>query len=353
MTPFYALVPFLGALGFFLFAGGLGLTTVGEQMAVNSWNDIKMIRQTAVTVDPDQPSGGGHGKLVHLAGLPKPDMALVPPDLDLMAEGVLRVRQKVEMYQWVEEGADSGTPTYVQRWVQDRVPSERFRESGAYRNPELPWRSGTVTVPSAHIGRYTLPGRSIEQMDWFEPLRVCSEVRAADAAYACENGNFYMGSGTPGSPKLGDVRLSLEVVPAETVTILARQVGDGRQATLVPWRLSEERQLLLISRGRQDLDTMIAGLQTEDAVIELAVGMLGTLATGAGSAAMLYTVASLWPTTPGAFIWRNGLFTSTLATTIGSTTVPRTVLWLEESPVYALLTAAIGAASIWLILYVL
>lgn len=352
MTPFYALVPFLGALGFFLFAGGLGLTAVGEQMALNSWRDLTELRETAVTVDPDDPADPAH-RLVHVSGVPKPDMALVPPDLDLLAEGVLRVRQTVEMYQWVEVDSEFGNPTYERRWVENRVDSDAFQDRQGHRNPPLPWRSGTVTVPAAHLGSYTLPGGVIERMDWFQPLKVCSEVRGQGAAYTCDEGNFYMGQGSPTAPEVGDVRLALEVVPVEPITLVARQVGAGGQTTLVPWRLSEERQLLLMQRGSHDLEEMIAGQQAEDALAELGIGGLGTLSTGVGAAALLYTVAGLWPTTPGAWIWRHGLFTSTVVTTVGATAVPRTLLWVEDAPLYALATAAIGAASIWLVLFVL
>ncbi|XP_069353845.1 transmembrane protein 43 isoform X3 [Eulemur rufifrons] len=203
------------------------------------------------------------GRLVHIVGALRTSKLLSDPNYGVHLPAV-KLRRRVEMYQWVEteehrEYTEDGQVkketrfSYNTEWRSDIVNSKNFDREIGHKNPSaMAVESFTATAPFVQIGRFFLSAGLIDKVDNFKPL---SLSRLEDPHVdIIRRGDFFYHSENPKYPEVGDLRVAFsyaglssddpDLGPAH-VTVIARQRGDQ----LVPYSTKSGDTLLLLHHG--------------------------------------------------------------------------------------------------------
>lgn len=231
-----------------------GILLVIVSFPVLYWNEGRAV-QTALSLDEglkqvvhihyiDQISPEYQDKLVHLSGSLQTERALSDSDYGIAVKAV-KLRRKVEMYQWVEhkhtreydEGERKRVETtfsYTTEWRDIIVRSDSFDNPAGHQNPNtMPVQSYTKEADSVRVGVFSLSKGLIGKIDAFQPLSP-QEVPQGKMM-KIHNGMFYH-SMDPFYHRVGDVRVQFSYAGLSgkpgsglgdpmKVSIVARQQG--------------------------------------------------------------------------------------------------------------------------------
>lgn len=252
---------FLGiAVGGAMFVGALVLLFWNEGRAVRTARSLAEGAAAVIPIDAATVDPANEGKLVHLTAEAAATGERLTDNLFGVSATALRLRRKVEMYQWKEtrrtrnrqSGSRSETVTtydYSTVWSEEVIKSDDFHRP-SHENPKLkPLPSRDFTANPVALGAFTLSPAWVEQIENWQSVRVNKEQLAAvredlRGRLQVEDGYFYLPARVAGpttaaadtqpvDPEqeedwgVGDVRVSFAVAPATTVSVLARQVGTG------------------------------------------------------------------------------------------------------------------------------
>lgn len=221
----------LKVLGALLLLGGLALLASTE-------NGLLAYRQAAQRhggeiLDLDRQIGpeiGQYGYMARVAGTPR---VVVPPrDVDFNQSAAVPVLiRHVEMFQW-REVIVGGVAYYELDWVDRPVDSNRFEHPAGHANPgKFPIVGRQFDAGEVRVGGFRLSTPLLHALPG--SARLTPDARALPpnlAASFSADGDYLTTSAHPQSPRLGDLRVSWETVPVQTVTVVGRLDGD----TLVP-----------------------------------------------------------------------------------------------------------------------
>lgn len=240
------------------------------------------------------------GLLVCVSG-PASVEALVG-DADYIPPGrYLALRRKVEMYAWVERTdsvAAGGDPSYFLEWTEDPPDSSQFKQRDIHENPAPSVRTTTLYAPRANVS-----GVGFVPADVSLPaLRPLLNIDAAIAVRLERAGRLHLADGYayPKSlsiiaPKVGDVRLAWDALPAEaTLTFFGWQHRGG----IRPHLGIERGDVVTIHRGGRH-DGLRSLRQGRPAWMTLAEQAHLT-AAGVGAAVIATTLL-------GGIPWRQGI----------------------------------------------
>ena len=219
------------------------------------------------------------------------------------------------------------TYTYTREWVNSPVDSNSFRDAEyQMRNKVLAqYTNETLYAPRVTFGAYKLPDflkRAIggavpldiqpddeKKKELFEGLAtgykpvesipVPAETLSPDMVsantaasvvqerpqdrYVHAQGNvLYLGK-NPGSPEVGDVRVTFTQVPPADVSIIAQVAGD----TFEEFTASNGYTFSRLNMGTASMEKMFAGAESENTAMGWILRVVGTLVVVAGLGAVL------------------------------------------------------------------
>jgi hypothetical protein len=173
------------------------------------------------------PDSDQYGHMVRVAGTPE---VVEPPrdaDFGVSADTPLLVR-KVQMFQWREVRVGTGV-NYEMDWVDHAVDTSRFERPQGHANPgPFPFRGARFVAPNVRLAHYHLDPAIVRALPGVgAPIRADLSRLPPNlaASFQIVDGRLST-SADPGSPQLGDLRVSWEAVPLQLVTVIARV--DGR-----------------------------------------------------------------------------------------------------------------------------
>jgi len=278
--------------GIILFVVAFPLLFWNEGRAVKRYTDLKEGSAAVVDADPASVDPSLEGELVHLTGEAQSDEQLSDPQFGIAAVGI-QLKRTAEMYQWKErketktEKQIGGSEKKVTTYSYDRVWSDRLIDSSdfhsrgrdSHQNPaSMPVRSQTQQAKLVTVGAYKLSPELIEQVDHFEPVTpnegaTANVKRAFDRDVQLSGDTFYFGA-TPGSPQIGDVRVTFAVARPTTVSFIGQQTGDSFSAwTTSRGRTVEQR----LEVGSISADELFAQMQAENALLTWVLRGVGWL----------------------------------------------------------------------------
>lgn len=212
--------------GAVLLIAGLGLAAVTERgllvhhlAAVRHGGDV-------VQAGSHGPQPGQHGSMMLVSGTPQVIEAPHDADFNLTVSTPILSR-RVEMFQWREVHVGSDVH-YELDWSDELQDTGKFEQPRGHANPgTMPLRSQSFPAGKVQVGGFTLgplllhalPGTQVVAPD---PSRLPANLAASFSLYH----DYLTTSVDPGSPRLGDVRVSWQAVPVQPVTIFARLDGD-------------------------------------------------------------------------------------------------------------------------------
>lgn len=217
-----------------------------EGRAVHTAQGLDEAAGAVIEIKPEPVDPANEGKLVHVIGKATTSEMLADPQFGVSAVA-LRLRRKVEMYQW-KESEESTTRkklgggeetvkeyTYEKDWDEDAEPSKKFKHPEGHENPtSWPVKASVVAAQRATLGAFVLTNAQLAQLGDFQGLQVTDAMLDKVAPdlkgrTRVSNGMFYIGN-NPATPQVGDLRVSFATVAPQTVSVISRQQGQSFQA---------------------------------------------------------------------------------------------------------------------------
>jgi hypothetical protein len=329
-----------------------------EGRAVTTANSLKEGAAAVVHVAADKVDPANDKKLVHVTGEAKAADPVVDPEYSVSVPALRLVRSE-EIYQWVETtktekkekvgGSEETktTYTYDKKWVDEPVKSAEFKKPDGHTNEgDLIAGNANISAENVTLGAFKVPENFVSQMG--SPIK--HAVTDADLAKLpadlkegtqIQSGAFYFGE-KPDAPKVGDVRVSFEIVKPGTFSILAAQIGE----TFEPYQTKAGDAIDFIEEGTVSAETMFKNAASANTIITWLVRFGGFLFMAFGFMAIMRPLSVLGSVIPfiGSIIGMGtGLISFVLAGTISFLVIA--IAWIFVRPLLgiAMLALAIGS----------
>lgn len=376
--------------GIVLVVVGTILLYWNEGRTVKTGGAINEARSVAVKVDDiSRVDPALAGKVIYATGRADTRDVLTDPIFGASATAI-DISRRVEYYQWQEHSRQETskklgggeetvtTYTYTMEWVGGPI------DSGSFKDPEYQGRNKvlasyedeTLYAPNVTFGGYTLPDflkRSIggavpldlvldedRKKAIFEGLSVepgpvgnaalpavsSSDPASLDAAlmggvsgvvlpqdrYIHAQGNvLYLGE-KPGSPQVGDVRVTFTQTPPADVSIIAQVVGN----TFEEFTATNGYTFSRLSMGTVGMERMFAGAESDNAIMAWILRVVGTIVVIAGLGTILHPLSVIADVIPilGSIV---GVGTGLVAFLLGLawSLLVIAVAWIRFRPVLA------------------
>jgi hypothetical protein len=341
--------------GFILFLGAFPLLFWNEGRAVKTYKTLKEGGGAVISVASDQVDPANEGKLIHLSDRAYTEEILTDPVFGV-AENALRLRRKVEMYQWKESSKSEtqkklggGTETvttysYSKTWSDDVIRSSSFKKSGGHENPgAMPYNSEEQTAQQVTLGAFQLSTSQVQRINQFQSLAVSEDTPLSEGMSGRVerwNGGFYVGD-DPASPQIGDVRIRFEFVPPVQVSMVAQQNGSRLQA----YHAQAGGDIELLQVGQHSAEAMFQKAQTDNTILTWALRAVGFILMMIGLSLIFKVFSVLADVLPflGNIVEAGtGFIAFLLAAVLSLITIA--IAWIVFRPLLAiiLLVAAVG-----------
>lgn len=237
-----------------------------------------------------------NGQLVHVSGETKSASGVSDADLGVKAPG-LKLARHVEMYQWTEKESGSGQDrkfTYSREWKSSAVESGRFRAPSGHENPSFPaYKSRDFGASDARIGAFPVGSAAVSQLSPMEEFPISNAgvqiaQRVAGRPTQVSGGGYYMGQ-NPGSPRVGDVRVTYRIIREGPASFVGRQDGAGLQV----YRAKNGQQFMLAGLGMQSSDDLFQKAQDDNRVLTWILRGVGLLMLFIGFSSLFAPVTLL------------------------------------------------------------
>lgn len=219
---------------------GATLVLAGVALAAVGANDLlqyetSLAAHGGVVLDlgtAAQPGAEQHGQLLRVVGKPVVIEPPRDPAFNLTIATPLLTRH-VEMFQWREVNI-SNNVHYEMDWVDHRVDSSTFRRRQGHANPAaMPLQGREFAAGRIRIGGFFLAPTLQRALPGLAKVPPDPRALAANLAVSfAQHGDYLQTSERPGSPQLGDLRVSWTSVPLQQITLVARGDGDVLRTTV-------------------------------------------------------------------------------------------------------------------------
>ena len=269
------------------------------------WNEGRAIKTARAldeglavvrSIGTDRVDPALNGQLVHVAGETKSAGGVADADLGVKAPG-LKLARHVEMFQWTETESGSGQDrkfTYSREWKASAVESGRFRAPSGHENPAFPaYRSREFGAADARIGVFPIGAAAVSQLSPMEEFPISNAgvqiaQRVAGRPTQVSGGGYYMGQ-NPGSPRVGDVRVTYKIVREGPASFVGRQDSAGLQI----YRAKNGQQFMLAGLGVQSSDDLFQKAQDDNRILTWILRGVGLLVLFIGFSSLFAPVTLL------------------------------------------------------------
>jgi hypothetical protein len=347
--------------GIVLVLASIGGLWWNEGRAVNTAKGLKEGSAAVTSISADQVELANNGQLVHVSGQAAAQDVLRDPVLGVAETAIALVRE-VEMYQWREDsrtetrttvgGSEERVTTYSYRpeWSSRHIDSSRFNQAAAHRNPAgFPIESETRRADNVALGAFRLNPALIAQIRQSEPFELGAEHAASlperfrERASTDQPGWLHVGD--PLAPEIGDMRIRLQVVRDQPVSLLARQVDNTFEAHTTSHGTSIER----LMPGILSADAMFEQMVRENTIMTWALRIGGVLMMVIGFGLILKPIRVTFDVLPilgsiaGAGI---GVISLVLGLVLSLTTIA--LAWLFYRPLLSIVLIAVCVGIVYL-----
>ena len=376
--------------GILLFIVGTCVLWWNEGRAVKTEKMLDEAGSAYVEMEnPSKKDASLEGELICGTALATTEDSLIDKDFGVGAKAIALTR-RVEYYQWVEHAQEkredklggkevtTTTYTYTKEWTSRPVESAQFKDP-AYQNKNMV----LTTVEEAEQyaenvswGAYKLNEslihsiRSNEGLDLAIAEDLLKQLdKSAQTAYerfygvndsinkamaAAENkkdleyvhqaGNILYYGRVPGSPEVGDVRVTFEKVVPAKVTVMAVVDGD----TFKPFKAKNGKRFQTLVMGKKSGDEIIEAQKEANNMflwILRIVGILMVIGGLKGIFGFLETILKVVPFIAGIFGWGVGI----VCTVIGVvwSLIVIAIAWLFYRPLLGISLLVIAGFLVW------
>ncbi|MCR5326252.1 MAG: TMEM43 family protein [Bacteroidales bacterium] len=360
--------------GFIMLIAGTILLFWNEGRTVKTTRMLKEAQGVCVELgDIEQVNSEMNGKMVHASGFANTMDVLTDDQFDMSIIGVKLIRN-AEYYQWVEHtktetkdkvggGQETITTyTYSKEWVSSPVNSSSF-EDPSYRGIDndilLNVEDKTWQAENVQFGAYTFPEGLISQMNNSKPMNVELKEEVVEYyekefhrtysvsetdTFLHPNGNvLYIGL-NPNSARVGDVRVTYEMVLPGDVSILAKVNGN----TFDKYTAKNGYSLMTLEDGTVGMDEMFANEHAANKTTAWILRLIGILLIFFGFKNIFNIITQLLKVLPFLGNIANlgvNLVAGVLA--FAWSLIVIAIAWLWYRPVLGIILLAAAGALIW------
>lgn len=274
-------------IGIILIIVSFPVLFLNEGRAVKTQKTLEEGASSVVKVSAEAVDAKNEGKLVYLSGSATSEGTLSDDQFKVTSDA-LKLRRKVEFYQWKEEkktetrkklGGGEETVTtydYVKKWSERPINSSNFHKSKEYKNPEPALSKAEWVKDSIKFEAFMLSPGLAGQIDNFSALQALApaELPAEIAGKKLhKNGSgFYLGA-DPATPAIGDMRVSHEAAPPGVVSVIAVQKGNA----FIPFNAKAGGTIEMLSTGVVTAEAMFAEAHSSNRIITWVLRLFGVV----------------------------------------------------------------------------
>lgn len=165
---------------------------------------------------------GQHGRMARMVATPRVIESPMDHDFNQRVNTPVLIRV-VEMFEWRELHITSDV-SYQLDWVDHPLDSTHFEQPDRHINPaSFPLAGREFDAPHVQMGDFELSPELVHALPSLVPVKPDTKSLPPNlAASFSPFENYLTTSAQPGSPRLGDVRVSWQQVPLREMTVLAR-----------------------------------------------------------------------------------------------------------------------------------
>ncbi len=263
------------------------------------------------------------GKVIHAIDRADTKNILRDPVFGVETNAI-NLEREVEFYQWEEHshsetrkklggGEETVTTyTYEQTWASDPVDSNSFKDP-SYRGLNTTLAKlddNTIWAPEVTFGAYKLPDFLKHSISGSTPMTLASvDVNAVKGvitmseAYSnmytpeelihVSGSTVYLGP-NPGSPSIGDVRVTFSQTPSAEVSIIAQVIRD----TFEPFTASNGYTFSRLTMGKIGMATMFEGARSDNNLMAWILRVVGVVLVMVGLGMILRPLSVLGDVIP-------------------------------------------------------
>lgn len=248
-----------------------------EGRAVKRYKTLKEGGGAVISVSADKVDAANQGKLVHMTGLATTEETLTDTSFGVSAQAI-KLMRVAEMYQWQQESSSEEkkklgggtetvtTYTYSKTWSENLINSGQFKKPEGHQNPaQMAYQSVDMMAGKVTVGAFTLPPSMVRKMRDYSTVSLGSDYTLPDNLKnqgQVSSNTIYLGS-NPGSPQVGDIRISFKEVKPMTISLIANQVNG----TFEPYHAKAGGTIELLQSGTFSADAMIQQAQKSNTIL--------------------------------------------------------------------------------------
>jgi len=217
----------LPALGAVLLLIGVGVGAVVEKGQLDYTEQMKRHGGDVLDLGTNGTADAGdQGFMVRVVGQLQVVEAPLDKQFNQQTDQPVLIRH-VQMFQWRELNY-GGAPTYEMDWQEHPIDSSHFQHPEGHTNPDkFPLQSEQFDAGLVRLNSFVLAPALVHALIGSEPVtpnlrNLPSNLAASFSLY----NNGLVTSAVPSHPQLGDLRVTWEAVPVQTVTIVAKVEGN-------------------------------------------------------------------------------------------------------------------------------
>jgi hypothetical protein len=335
-------------IGIACIVGSFMLVFWNEGHSLHTAQSLQQTHDLVLAIDaaPINPNNDLH--VVYMGGLAT-TADVLSDKLFNVSEAAIQLHRQVEMYQWQEEkstkteknygGSEQEVTTYSyhQIWASDLINSAEFKEQSGHQNPSaMPLKSKTQYAEKVKVGDFNLPAALIKQISGATPVDLSNvDTEALQKKFKKtvhqQGEGLYLGD-DENTPKIGDLKIAVNVVLPQTVSIIGQQTGETLQAFMAP----AGQEVLLINMGQMSSDQMIHEAEMQNRMMTWIWRGVSLLLMIIGFSLLMQPVVVLADVVPffGSLV---GMGTGLIAFIVGLMcwTVAIAIAWFAVRPVWA------------------
>lgn len=357
-------------IGLVLFIAGFPVLFWNEGNAVRTRKALEEGQGACVPVASiDKVDPAQEGKLVHMTG--KADTKdVLKDDAFGVTRNAIKLKRKVEMYQWVETktttetknagGSVTKTTTYDYKkdWREKPVDSSSFKEAGHDNPATMEWSTEKWTAANVSFGAFRLSGGQIASIGAAQTLALPTNFVCPVARVQVKGNTIWVPNAATrnnpknvrdvaAQPRVGDLRVTFTEVLPHVVSLVAKQQGD----TFGAFVASNGKKVQLLTDGEKSSEEMFADAQSANTMMCWIIRLVGVGLMFIGLTMFfkpLSVLADVLPILGDLVGMGTGFVAGVLSLVCGLSTIA--VAWLFYRPVLGVALFAAVAALVVLLL---
>ena len=344
-------------VGVLLFIAAIPVLWMNESNSVAVYQGLQEGKGEVISLAEPKVDATKDGKLVHLSGMATTTDMVTDPVLGI-SENAIRIIRKVQMYQWEEQsssktrdkvgGGQETTTTYnyVKTWSSSVINSGSFKKSGYYNPGSMEIPNAEFNAQNVTVGDFTLPQSLISSITKGEAIPITDNVISTlpynlqGRARAAGN-ELYVGY-NPSSPQIGDLKVSVEIVRPQQVSIVAQQRGNSFEQYLT----KKKTRIMMLSAGTLSAEIMFQQAEEANVMWTWIKRLIGFLMMFIGISMIfkpISTFGAVIPIVGSILSFGLGIFAFVIA--LACALVIIAIAWIAARPILgiALLVVGVGA----------